>query len=174
MDLLMNILSVLLPFLAVWLIAGGISVWLGYAPTLKKGMAKIGSAVFEFFRSENTVSGGLVQIPDYHLDPLTMELKPHFDVLILLSASANFDMQMIIYRQSGCKIGTGVIEIIYRKFLQNALNLNANAPIYVYVDLDSEYLYLYAAISENGRQQIEQARNNRRSREVQIDDDLIE
>lgn len=137
-------------------------------------MAKIGLAIYRFFSSNNGETNGMARIPDYQLKPLTDELKSHFSVLVLMSAVTNSDMQNIVYRQNACSIGFDIIEVIYRKFLQDALNLDINTPLHIYVDMDNEYLYLYASISENGRKQIEQARNNRRSRQQPVPEDILE
>lgn len=174
MALFFDILFLILLVLLIWFFLGCIAVWLHYADNVQDGMSKIGKAIYDFFHSDDGSSGAMAQIPDYQFEPLTTELKQYFSALVLMSAMANSDMQTIVYRQNDCSIGIDVIEIIYRKFLQKALNLNINAPLYVYVDMDNEYLYLYASVSEKGRQQIEQARNNRRSREIFVDKDIFE
>lgn len=171
-SLLCSILAIIVPLLLVWLLGGCIAVWLHYADTMQEGMAKIGRILLHFIKSDNMESSGMT-IPDYQCEPLTVELRPYFSVLVLLSATMDSDIQTIVYRQNGCNIGIDIVEIIYRKFLQKALNLNINAPLYVYVDIDDEYLYLYVAISEDGRKKIEQARNNRRSREMPINEDIL-
>lgn len=183
MELFCNILSVIMQFLFVWLIGGCIAVLVDYAETIQEGMAKIGIAVFHVMKKIgvvilhrlklNGMETSMVQIPDYRLAPLITKLEPYFTVLVLLSANEDSNMQTIVCRQNGCSIDIDIIEIIYRKFIRDVLNLNSEVPLYVYVDIDEEYLYLYAATSEDGRKKIEQERNNRRSRELSVEEDIL-
>lgn len=176
--LLFDIIMLIMPFLMIWLFSGCIAVWLHYAETVREGMAKIGMAVFKFFKSEDTIPpNNMVQIPDYLFEPLTSELKPHFSVLILLSVNERDDVLNIVYRQNGCNIGIDIVEIIYRKFLENIWNLNMNESpyVHVYATTDEQYLYLYAGISAHAQKLIQQERNNRISRQQStVNKDIIE
>lgn len=156
-----------MPFVAVWFLLGAGAKLIGYAPTITGGMKFVGQKISEWWGVGQPSLAVWAPVDENSLDELTEMLRPFFDVLILESAQQSADLLCVCYYQSGCKINARAVEAICRKFIRMAFNLPAGYPVYVWAYLTDKQLFISFTVTENGREWIEQQRNNERSREIQ-------
>ncbi len=182
-----------LVILTVWIVLGVIANILDWAENVKEGMRLVAEKFYAFLNGavaaitgfknwinekENSSISASIPVDEDSLEPLKDELmKPGFFSYLLLDSSfynSDFLKVSYKYRTGNAEVDYTMVEAIFKNFLRQFHNYPAKQPIFVYAHMDKKNLVLFRALSEKGRKEMEIQRNNRKSREIPPEDDLVE
>ena len=107
MDMFVVLISMLLPFLVVWIICGLIAKVVGGTPTVRAGMLLVAKMIARFFGDSGDQMGGISSyaIDEWQMQSLTDCLTDCFDYRVFLSAVTNADYLEIVYRCGTLTVG---------------------------------------------------------------------
>lgn len=163
LKLLFSLLSILIPFLIVWIIIAFLAYRIGKATSLKEGMAKVAQFVMNLC-GEKPANSHIHALDENNFCTLTSNLQNYFSVLIWADAKENNDLLCVHYYQSECTLNAGVLKLIFDKFLRDYFNLYANCPMPSLVRIQGNDLYFYYAYSDIGIKWINEQRDKMKSR----------
>ena len=177
----MTLLSILVPFLAIWLLMGAIAKLTGFAETVTGGMNLVLTKFISYTKSE----GNSAPACSYELDPASIDvlirrIEKYFQYLAKESAVMNSDLINITLIASECKVPLEVIEQEFKNFIREKYNLSAHQILHTHVRLENGRLVLVCAVidSEKGRLYVQEQNNNLWSRQQErpqnADDEILE